>query len=228
MIIAIDGPVASGKSAVGKRLAARLGYLFFDTGVLYRAVTCLAVTQFGPTVSAEIITTIAHNAAIDVRPPTLAESTDGRDCTVFAEGGDLTWAIRAPEVEGHVSRVAAIPAVRTALTEHMRRIGLRGNVVMVGRDIGTVVLPEADLKIFLTASVEARAQRRFVEVQARGETRTYADILDNLRQRDQQDSARAVAPLRQAADALLLDTTALDLPGTLAALEDLVRQQHAA
>ena len=226
--IAIDGPVASGKSTVGKRLADKLGYLFFDTGIMYRAVTCLALRELGAADlgSAAAVTTLAERVQIDIQPPTV---DDGRDSTVLvtdprqgAEGEDITWAIRGKEVESNVSLVAAMPAVRRCLTGQMRRIGLRGQVVMVGRDVGTVILPEADLKLFLTASVEARARRRFQEEQARGGGRTYEDILANLRERDRIDSSRALAPLRAAADAVRLDTTNLDLPGVVAAIEQLV------
>ncbi|MBP7691168.1 MAG: (d)CMP kinase [Anaerolineales bacterium] len=216
-IIAIDGPVASGKSSVGKQLADRLGYLFFDTGVLYRAVTYLALRAGVPLTDAEAVAEYAARTPVDVQPPTVA---DGRDCTVLAAGAeDITWALRAKDVEDNVSLVAAVPGVRRVLTSQMRRIGLRGRVVMVGRDVGTVVLPEADGKLFLTASAEARARRRFAEAQARGETRTLAEILENLRERDRIDSSRLTAPLRAADDAVQLDTTDLDLPGVVAQIE---------
>jgi CMP/dCMP kinase len=217
--IAIDGPVASGKSAVGKRLADKLGYLFFDTGTMYRAVTCLALRELELVQDAAAVAALAARVHIDVQPPTV---NDGRDSTLLADGEDLTWAIRRPEVENNVSLVAAMPEVRRILTEQMRRVGLRGRVVMVGRDVGTVILPEADLKIFLAASTETRAQRRFQEVQARGEARRYEDILANLRERDQLDSSRAVAPLRPATDAIEVDTTHLDLPGVVEAIEKLM------
>jgi cytidylate kinase len=231
-IIAIDGPVASGKSSIGKRLAERLGYLFFDTGVMYRAVTFLCLDELGSADDAQAVTALARRAHIDVLPPTVA---DGRDNTILAAiaplaGGvstpeavarDITWAIRSREVEGSVSLVAAISAVREILTAQMRRVGLRGNVVMVGRDVGTVILPEADLKIFMTADVETRAQRRYEEVRARGETRAYADILANLRERDRIDSSRAIAPLRAADDAVLLDTSALSIDEVIARIEAL-------
>ena len=224
-IIAIDGPVASGKTSVGKRLAEKLGYLFFDTGVMYRAVTYLALRELGSVRDVQAVAALAQRSAIDVQPPS---ADDGRDYTVLggAAGEDITWAIRTPEVESHVSPVSAIPQVRQCLTEQMRRIAGKGKVVMVGRDIGTVVLPEADLKVFLTASVEARAWRRFLETQARGETRAYASILTNLRERDQIDSSRVVAPLRPADDAVMLDTTDLDLPGVVRAIEALVAERR--
>ena len=220
-MIAIDGPVASGKSTVGKRLADKLGYLFFDTGVMYRAVTCLALRKLGSARDAAAVTALTERVHIDIQPPTV---DDGRDSTVLADGEDITWAIRSKDVENSVSLVAAMQDVRRCLTEQMRRVGLRGKVVMVGRDVGTVILPEADLKVFLTASIEARARRRFQEEQARGgaQARTYADILANLRERDRIDSSRALAPLRAAEDALQLDTTGLDLLGVVAAIEQLI------
>ena len=156
-IIAIDGPAASGKSTLGRRLADALGYLFFDTGVMYRAVTWLAL-QRGTDVNDEsAIAALAENAQIDVLP---ASKPDGRACDVMVEGRDITWAVRQTDVDRNVSTVATYREVRRALTEQQRRIGLRGKVVMVGRDIGTVVLPEADLKIYLDASAAERANRR--------------------------------------------------------------------
>jgi cytidylate kinase len=223
-MIAIDGPVASGKSSIGKRLADRLGYLFFDTGVMYRAVTYLALRELGSAQDAAAVTALALDAHIDVLPPTLA---DGRDCTLLAGLGtqpahDITWAARSKDVEANVSLVAAIQAVRRVLTEQMRRVGLRGRVVMVGRDVGTVILPEADLKIFLTASVQTRARRRYDEVSARGEDRPYDEILANLRERDRIDSSRAIAPLRPAPDAIELDTTDMGLEDVVAEIDALV------
>ncbi len=220
-IIAIDGPVASGKTSVGKRLADKLGYLFFDTGVMYRAVTYLALRQLGTVDDAAAVAEVAEHSQIDVRT---ADVADGRDYTVVAgsQGEDITWAIRSPEVEAQVSPVSAVPEVRRYLTEQMRRIGRKGRVVMVGRDIGTVVLPEADLKIFLTASVEVRAQRRYKEILARGEMRDYESVLANVLDRDRIDSSRSVAPLSVAEDAITLDTTYLDLPEVVEAIESLL------
>ena len=220
-MIAIDGPVASGKSSIGRRLADRLGYLFFDTGVMYRAVTYLALRDLGSAGDTQAVSALAQRVTIDVLPPSVP---DGRDCTILAgePAEDITWATRAKEVENNVSLVAAMPEVRRILTEQMRRVGLRGRVVMVGRDVGTVILPEADLKIFLTASVETRARRRYDEVQARGETRAYDEILDNLRERDRIDSSRAIAPLRAAAGAITLDSTDLDIDQVIAQIERLV------
>lgn len=218
-IIAIDGPAASGKSAVGKRLAARLGYLFYDTGVLYRAATFLALRDLGAVADEARVTALTLQTHFEVVAPTV---NDGRDSTVLADLEDITLNLRRPDVEANVSPVSAMPRVRRILTAQMRKAGLRGRVVMVGRDVGTVILPEAQLKIFLTASAEARAQRRFAEAQARGESRSYADILANLQDRDRIDSTRATAPLRAADEAVRLDTTHLDLDGVAAEIEKLI------
>jgi cytidylate kinase len=202
-IISIDGPAASGKSTLGRRLADELGYLFFDTGVMYRAVTWLAL-QCGVDVNDEAtVTHLAETSQIDVAPPS---RDDGRACDVLADGVDITWETRRHEVDANVSVVSAYAGVREALSAQQRRIGLRGKVVMVGRDIGTVVLPEADLKVYLDATAEERARRRYDEVHARGETSEYQDILDKVIQRDYIDSTRAVAPLRPADDAIILDS----------------------
>jgi cytidylate kinase len=210
--IAIDGPAASGKSTIGKLLADQLGYLFFDTGVMYRAITWAALQRGIPVEDEKRITGLAQAIDIDVQPPTQA---DGRAADILAEGQDVTWEIRRPEVDANVSVVSAYPGVRQALTLQQRRIGQRGRVVMVGRDIGTVVLPEAELKIYLDASVEERARRRFQELQQRSEPADYGEILLSLRRRDEIDTNRAIAPLRVADDAVLIDSDHLDLQAVL-------------
>lgn len=206
-IIAIDGPAASGKSTLGHKLAQAIGYLYFDTGVMYRAVTWLALKQGLDIGDEAAITALAERAQIDVRPPSIQ---DGRTYDVVVEGKDITWEIRRPEVDGNVSPVSAYPGVRTALSVLQRRIGERGNVVMVGRDIGTVILPEADLKIFLDASAEERARRRYEELRQRREPADYDQILCAMRSRDEIDSNRKVAPLRPATDAHIINTDGLD------------------
>lgn len=206
-IIAIDGPAASGKSTIGRRLADALGYTFFDTGVMYRAIAWL-VLQHGLDLKDEAaITKLAEEARLDVRSPS---KEDGRACDILAEGRDITWEIRRPEVEATVSVVSAYPGVRRALSVQQRKIGVRGKVVMVGRDIGTVVLPESDLKIYLNASAEERAMRRYDEITARGEVADYRGILSQVLERDRIDSTRAVAPLRPAEDAVILDSDKLN------------------
>ena len=222
-IIAIDGPVASGKSAVGKRLAERLDYLFYDTGLLYRAATFLALRDLGSVAEADKVSMLVLQTHFEILSPTV---DDGRDCTVLADLEDITLSLRRPDVEANVSPVSAMPRVRRILTAQMRKAGLRGRIVMVGRDVGTIILPEAQLKIFLTASVEARAQRRFSEAQARGEARSYAEILANLQDRDRIDSTRSTAPLRAANNAVRLDTTHLDLDGVVAEIEKLINSEQ--
>jgi cytidylate kinase len=206
-IIAIDGPAASGKSTLGQRLAQALGYLYFDTGVMYRAVTWVALQRDIPIADEPTITNLAEQVQIDVRSPSIL---DGRAYDVLADGQDVTWEIRRAEVDANVSPVSAYAGVRRALTAQQRRIGLRGEVVMVGRDIGTVVLPEADLKIYLDASAEERARRRYEELRGRGQPADYDHILEAMRRRDRIDSTRRVAPLRAAADAVIVDSDALN------------------
>ena len=217
--IAIDGPAAAGKSTLARSLASHLGYLYFDTGVMYRAVT-LAVLRAGTPVDDEPqVSLIAERVVIDVQP---ASVPDGRQYDVLLDGEDVTWAIRSAEVDAQVSKVSTYGRVRQAMTERQRAIGRRGRVVMVGRDIGTVVLPEAELKIFLKADVEDRAQRRYDELRARGEAAEYAAVLDSVQTRDQLDSTRDLAPLRPAADAIVLDSTKLTLQQVLERVLELV------
>lgn len=206
--IAIDGPAASGKSTLAQRLAAHLGYTYIDTGVMYRAVTWAALCKGIPVTDEEALRRLAETLDLDITPPTAA---DGRPWTVRVEGQDVTWELRRPEVDAAVSQVSAYPGVRRALTERQRQLGLRGRVVMVGRDIGTVVLPEADLKLYLDADLETRAQRRYRELRERGEEVSFEDVLETMRQRDALDQGREVAPLRPAPDAVVLDTTAMNI-----------------
>jgi len=219
-IIALDGPAASGKSTLGKKLADSLGYLFFDTGVMYRAITWIAL-QHDMNLRAEAeITGLAQKAQIDIRPPS---KNDGRGYDVVIDEKDVTWAMRDSEVDANVSIVSAYAGVRRALSEKQRRIGLRGHVVMVGRDIGTVVLPEADLKVYLVASAEERARRRYEEIITRGDKADYNEILKKVIERDHIDSTRAVAPLRPADDAVILDSDKLDADQVLTRVLELCK-----
>jgi len=218
--IAIDGTVASGKSTIGGLLAERLGYTYLDTGAMYRAVTWVALEQGMDIADEEAITALAESIVINIGRPTV---DDGRQYTVYAKGEDVTWHIRRPEVDANVSPVSAYPGVRRALTEQQRRMGRRGRIVMVGRDIGTVVLPEADLKIYLDATVEERARRRYGEILEREEEADYAEVLASMRRRDKIDSQREAAPLRPADDAIIIDTTGLSVAEVLARVEELVR-----
>jgi len=218
--IAIDGTVASGKSTIGGLSAERLGYTYLDTGAMYRAVTWVALQQGIDIADEEAVTALAESVEINITRPTV---DDGRQYTVYANGEDVTWQIRRPEVDANVSPVSAYPGVRKALTDQQRRIGRRGRIVMVGRDIGTVVLPEADLKIYLDATVEERARRRYREILERGEEADYEEVLASMRWRDKIDSEREAAPLRPADDAIIIDTTELSIAEVLAKVEELVQ-----
>ncbi len=205
--IAIDGPAASGKSTLGKKLADKLGYLFFDTGVMYRAVTWVVLANSVAITDEPAVSTLAEITEIDIRPPS---QDDERAYDVLIDGQDATWEIRSREVEANVSAVSAYAGVRRALTQQQRRIGLRGKVVMVGRDIGSVVVPEASFKIYLDASAEERARRRYREIIRRGELADYEEILEKIRRRDQIDSTRDIAPLSVPKDAIVIDSDCLD------------------
>jgi len=209
-VIAIDGPAASGKSTLARLLADALAYLYFDTGLMYRAVTLAALEQGISPEDEQAVSQLATEMEIDVLPA----PADGVPYRVLVGGEDVTQRLRLPEVDANVSQVSAYQEVRRAMTYRQREIGQRGQVVMVGRDIGTVVLPDADLKIYLEASAEARARRRFLEVQAKGETATYQAILRAMKARDAFDSTRSIAPLRPAEDAVVLDTTNLSINAT--------------
>jgi CMP/dCMP kinase len=206
-IIAIDGPAGSGKSTLGENLAKRLGYLYFDTGVMYRAVTLAALERGVPIEEQKAVTCMTGNLNVDVLPPSIQ---DGRAYDVILDGQDVTWEIRRSDVEANVSQVSAYPGVRQALAAAQRRIGLRGKVVMVGRDIGTVVLPEAELKVYLDASLEERARRRYREMLARGIPVKQEAVLEAMLARDQIDSTREMSPLRAAKDAIVLVSDHLD------------------
>jgi cytidylate kinase len=206
-IIAIDGTAASGKTTLARRLADGLGYLYFDTGVMYRALTLAAIRRELSTEDEAALTGLAEGITIDVETPRVR---DGRPCTVLLDGEDVTWLIRSEQVEARVSPISVFPGVRRALSAQQRRIGLRGQVVMVGRDIGTVVLPEANLKIFLDASLEERARRRHKELGTRGSAPSLEEVRRSLRERDRIDSQRSVAPLRAADDAVHIDSTWLN------------------
>ena len=207
-VITIDGPASSGKSTVGAILARDLGYLYFDTGVMYRAVTLGVLQANISLLDEEAITRLAEKVKIDITEPS---KDDGRQYDVFLNGEDVTWKIRTREVDQQVSPVSVFSGVRKAMTDQQRKIGLRGKVVMVGRDIGTVVLPEAKLKIYLDASAEERANRRYKELIARGEAAQYENILAGIKKRDEINSTRQIAPLKPARDAVIIDTDKLSI-----------------
>ncbi|MFN8384404.1 MAG: (d)CMP kinase [Anaerolineales bacterium] len=219
-IIALDGPAASGKSTLGNKLANSLGYLFFDTGIMYRAITWIALQRDMNLKDETAVTELAQKAHIDIRPPSKG---DGRPCDVVIGDKDVTWEMRGSEVDANVSVVSAYAGVRKALSEQQRRIGLRGKVVMVGRDIGTVVLPEADLKVYLDASAEERARRRYDELITRGEKADYDEILKKVIDRDRIDSTRAVAPLRPADDAIIIDSDKMNVEQVFAQVMELCK-----
>lgn len=217
--IAIDGPAASGKSTLGELLAERLGYFYFDTGIMYRAVTWEALRRGVPIVDEGQVCELAENIQIDLIAPTIQ---DGRQFTVTVDGRDVTWEIRRPEVDANVSPVSAYAGVRAAMTPQQRRIAERGCVIMAGRDIGTVVLPDAHLKIFLDASVEERVRRRRRERQAQGREITFEQMRAEIERRDRIDSSREVAPLALADDAVYLDNTGLSIEQTVEKAIELV------
>lgn len=205
---------------MGERLAEKLGYLYFDTGVMYRAVAWAALQRGVSLDDEEAVGALSRTLRIDVRPPS---KENGRAADVLIDGEDVTWSIRGPEVDASVSLVAAYSEVRRALTEKQRRVGRRGRVVMVGRDIGTVVLPEADIKLYLEASVEERARRRYRERVERGESVSFEAILASMRRRDTLDSNRAIAPMRPAEDAIIIDSDDKTADEVLAEVESLMQ-----
>ena len=206
--IAIDGPAGAGKSTIGALVAERLGYLFLDTGAMYRAVALAAIRKGIDPDDSEQLAKLARDSRITIGPPAVR---DGRAYTVLFDGADVTWDIRSAEVDASVSQVARVPAVRDAMLEQQRDLARRGRVVMVGRDIGTVVLPEAECKVFLTASAAERAKRREEELRSRGQVRPRQELLQEILRRDRMDSERKVAPLRIADDAIVVQTDGLSV-----------------
>lgn len=204
-VIAMDGPAASGKSSVGQAVADALGYVCFDTGIMYRAVTCQALEEGLDINDEEAVSSLAERIAIDIQP---ASVRDGRKADVIINGQDRTWGIRDERVNRSVSEVSTYARVRRAMTEKQREIARNGKMVVLGRDIGTVVLPQAELKIYLDASVQARAKRRYAEEISRGKQTSLAEVQSSLEHRDRIDSSRALAPLKPAADAVIIQTDA--------------------
>ena len=202
--IAIDGPAAAGKTTLGHRLAEQLGYLYFDTGVMYRAVTLIAIEEGVDLQDETAVEAIARAIIIDVKEPTV---DDERLATVCVGERDVTTLLRNGNIDGNVSTVASYAGVREEMTKQQRRIASRGDVVMVGRDIGTVVLPNADLKLYLNADVEMRARRRHAEYTRQGRDESYDEILERMRKRDATDAGRKHSPMRPADDAVLVDTS---------------------
>ena len=215
--IAIDGPSAAGKTAVGTRVAHELGYRFIDTGMMYRAVTWLALEKQLDLHDESALAKLALATDIAIEPP--AADGPGR---VLVDGDDITDRLRTTEVGEAVSLVSRVPGVRTAMVAVQRRLAEEGGIVMAGRDIGTVVMPEALLKAYLDASLDERVRRRHQELLAMGRVMTEQDVRDELSLRDRIDSERAVSPLRPAGDAEVIDTDHLPLEEVVARIMELV------
>lgn len=210
--VAIDGPSGAGKSSLAKRLAADLGYVYVDTGAMYRTIGLYAVRQGADLQDAAAVAALLPRVQLDIR---LVDGTQH----VYLNGEDVSEAIRAEEIGMAASAVSAHPQVRAFLLDTQRGLAANQNVLMDGRDIGTVVLPHATVKIFLTASAEARAQRRCKELQEKGQPAEFETVLADIRQRDYQDTHREVAPLKQAEDAILVDTSDIDFDQSFAVLK---------
>ena len=217
IVVAIDGPAGAGKSTIAKLAAEKLGYAYIDTGAMYRSVAWKFL-QTGKAFDEALISDLARTMIIEFKP----EASVNR---VFVDGTEVTDAIRSSQVTANVSRVAAIGEVREAMVAQQRRMGESGGVLMDGRDIGTVVFPNAQLKIFLTASVGERALRRYKELVAKGQQVDLAQLQEDIASRDKQDSERAISPLRQAEDALLLDTSDMNIEQVTARILQLVEER---
>jgi CMP/dCMP kinase len=221
LIIAIDGPVGSGKSTVARGVAELLGYTYLDSGAMYRALALKAIRRGLSFSDAAALENFARETHID-----LERGADGQ--RVLLDGEDVTQTIRTAEVSQAASHVAIIPGVRQVLVDEQRRAGSRGGVVMEGRDIGTVVFPHAELKIFLDASVEVRAERRWREHQQKGDGLLLVQVVEEVRERDLRDRSRVASPLVRAKDAVLVDNTAMDADETARLITQLARERETA
>jgi CMP/dCMP kinase len=220
LIIAIDGPVGSGKSTLARRVAELMDYVYVDTGAMYRAVALKALKQKISLEASDALEALARETRIDLR------AQDGQQ-QVLLDGEDVTLAIRTAEVAQAASKVAVIPGLRQVLVSEQRRAGERGGVVMEGRDIGSVVFPEAGLKIFLTASPEVRAERRWREHEQKGDAISLARTIEEIHERDRRDRERESSPLVRAADAVVVDSTAME-PEEVARLVVMLARERAA
>jgi cytidylate kinase len=210
--VAIDGPAGAGKSTVARQVAERLGLTYVDTGAMYRAITWKVLREQVDPSDELAVTRLAQRTKIDIQP------TD-----IWVDGVRVTEEIRSPKVTAHVSAVARIPGVREALVEKQRAIAQTTGVVMDGRDIGTYVLPDADVKVFLTASIEERARRRYLEMMRRGFTADLEELKEAIRRRDEADTTREHAPLRKADDAVEIDTTSHSINDVVERILELCR-----
>ena len=216
--IAIDGPAAAGKSTVAKALAASMGFIYVDTGALYRAIGYYAYDKVDSTTNAEAVSALLGDIDIQIK------YIDGVQ-RIFLNGADVSEDIRSPEMSMAASNVSAIPAVRAFLLDLQRRLAAENNVVMDGRDIGTVILPNAQVKVFLTASPEERARRRMLEYKQKGQEVDFDQLLADIKQRDYNDSHRATAPLKQADDAVLVDSTEMKFEQVLDKITAIVKEK---
>lgn len=217
--IAIDGPSGAGKSSLARAAAARFGFIYVDTGAIYRTVGLAAYRRGVDRRDESAVAAILPELDISMHYSAAGEQR------MFLNGEDVSAEIRSPEISICASDVAALPVVRTFLMELQRRMARENSVIMDGRDIGTVVLPDAELKVFLTASAEARAQRRLLELEHKGTAVSFAEVLRDIEYRDEQDSSRAAAPLKRAEDAVLLDTSSIDFDESLSALSDIITRR---
>ncbi len=220
-MIAVDGPAAAGKTTVASEVARRLHAIFFDTGVIYRALALVALRHNISPTDAESLSREAASLDLRIEP---ASIDDGRMADVVVNGRDETWAIRTPEVDRTVSAVSAHPAVRAALLEKQRAIGRQGRVVMVGRDIGTVVMPNADLKLWLEASLDERARRRVLDLDRQGIRQTFDDVRAEMGRRDEIDARRAASPMKPAVDAKVIKTDGLTIDEVIELIVSLVNR----
>lgn len=215
--VAIDGPSGAGKSTIARRAAQALSFIYVDTGALYRTIGLYMSQHIEDTKDAKAVEALLPKVSVELR-------FIGGEQRVFLNGEDVSGKIRTPQAAMHASNVSAIPAVRAFLLNMQRALAASSNVIMDGRDIGTVVLPEAQVKIFLTASVEARAKRRLAEHEARGEQIDFDELVREIETRDYNDSHRAAAPLKQAEDAVLVDTTDLSFEESVERIISLIRR----
>jgi len=217
--IAIDGPAGAGKSTIAKRLAKELGYYYVDTGAIYRTVAYFMDLLGIAPKDVDGVTRYIDELTVEI------EYDEEGQQHMIMNGMDVTGDIRTPDISQKASLISAHAVVRDMLLDMQRDVAKKHNVIMDGRDIGTVVLPRANVKIFLTASAEVRAQRRYLELQAKGSKDTFEKVLAEIKQRDHQDSTRAIAPLKQAKDAVLVDTSDMDIDAVIAEIRRIVAEK---